>query len=123
MKFENDILFASPVKSGVLKSINQQVYFLNGTAQEHNAFGKMIANEDTRQQGWQNAVYSLACFKDGTPRYKRKDLLKSDFELKVDRNLVREYGMLILGLSDDGKSKFDEEVTEELKNLEKENAH
>ena len=117
MNFQDDFLFAKPVKSAII-SDDIEVFYLNGTATQHNAFGKLIGNENTRQQGWQNCVYELAANPDGTLRYKGS-VLKSEFEKHVDRNTVREYGMAILGLKDDS-TEFDEMIEDELGNFETE---
>ena len=118
MKFEDDFLFAKPVKSAYLEVAGQTVYWLNGKGEEHNAFTKLVGDENKRQQGWEKAVYGLACNEDGQPRYKGKIGI-SEFHAKIDRTLARDYGMLILGISKgDEKSEFEEEVGEIVKNSE-----
>ena len=118
MKFEDDFLFAKPVKDGYLEHVGQTVHWINGQAEEHNAFGKLVGEEKTRQQGWERAVYNMACWPDGKLRYKGSVNIK-DFHKNVDRILAREYGMLILGIKKGEDSEYEEAVEEELGNSEK----
>ena len=120
MKFEDDFMFAKPFKSAYLESIDREVYFLNGTAGEHNAFTKLISDDKKRQQGFEKVVYVLACDEKGKPKYNGK-ITATDFHNNVDRTLARDYGMLILGIKQgDEKSDFDEEVEQEVKNSKQE---
>lgn len=123
MKFEDDFMFAKPVRSAYLEGPNKKVYWLNGNGNEHNDLTELIGDKKTRQQGWEKAVYGLACNPDGTFRYKNKVGI-GEFHQKVDRVFARDFGMLILGLSkgDVEKSDFDEAVNEELGNSEKASA-
>lgn len=116
MSFKNNFLFAPKVKSGYLEEKDRVVYWLNGESEEHNAFGKLVAEEKTRQQGWQRAVFHLACDENGQRLYKGNIGLK-DFEKDVDRTAARDYGMMILGVKKgDERTEFEEEVQEEVKN-------
>lgn len=115
-KFEDDFMFAKPVKSAYLESVDREVFWLNGKSEEHNAFTKLVGDDKTRQHGWEKAVYGLACNEDGTPRYKGKVGI-SEWHASCDKTFARDYGMLILGISKgDKKNDFEESVEEELGN-------
>lgn len=123
MKFEDDFLFAKPTRSAYLESVERNVYWLNGDGNIHNELTELIGDKKTRQQGWEKAVYGLACNEDGSFRYKNK-VGVGEFHQKVDRVFARDYGMLILGISkgDVEKSDFDKDVDVELGNSEPESA-
>ena len=122
MKIEDNWLFAksNSVKSAELESAGRTVYWLNGSAEVHNALTKQIGNDKTRQQGFERAVYALACDEKGKPIF--KGIISADELLdNVDHSLAREYGMLILGYSKgDEKSNFESVVGETVKNSAKE---
>ena len=119
-RFEDDFLFAPPVKSGMLEEADRVVYWKNGLGEEHNACSKLISEHKTRQQGFEKAVYGLACDKDGNLLYKGKYGI-SEFHKGCDRTKTRDYGMLILGISkSEEPTEFDKDVEGMVKNSEKE---
>ena len=120
-KFADSFLYAKPVESAYLEEAGETVYWLNGTAAEHNHFNKLIANEDSRQEGFFKAVYGLACDENGKHILKGKTD-QSRFLKECHQVKTREFGMLILGYKTGAKS-FDQKIEDEEKNLktEKEN--
>jgi len=117
------LLKPMPVKSSYLKIEKELAYWLNGTAEEHNVLLKLATTAKTRQEGFEKAVWSLACDKNGEFLFKGK-VLMTDFHKSCDKVSTRYYGMLILGFDseadeedEDGNSKslFDKEIDAEVK--------
>ena len=115
MSFKNDSFFAPPFKTIVLDYNGETFHYLNGLAEEHSAFSKLISEPKTQQLGWEKAAYHLSCDDKGNLRFKGVVGMK-EFHENVDRNLAREAGMAIMGISKKSKSDFDMKVDEEEKN-------
>ena len=117
--FEDDFVCAPKVKSAYLEDANATVYWLNGTGRDHSQLMKMIGDDKTRQEGWGRSVFQLAANENGKPRYKGNVEFREFLE-KMDHTVVRNYGMLILGISKgDEPSDFESEVRDEVKKSEK----
>ncbi len=114
--FSKDPLFAKPVKTGFHDGINEDVFWLNGKSEDHNAITKLISENKTRQQGFEKAVYALAANEDGSLKYKNNVGLR-EFHDCIDRTFARDFGMMILGLSKgEEKNEFDQEAEDNLGN-------
>ena len=117
-KFEEDSCFAPEVKSAYSEDHKETFYWVNGTADQHSMFGAQVADEKTRQQGLERAMFNMAVNEDGSYRYKGR-LLQTDFHKRIDRVKARDFGMLILGYKKgDLKSEFEQETEDEVKNSE-----
>jgi len=110
-----------PVHTGFHRTEKEYVHWINGTGDEHSVLLKVATTPKTRQQGFEKAVWSMACDKDGNLLYKGK-VTMSDFHNKCDKIMARNYGMLILGFDVDdddedgeGQSLFDKEIDAEVK--------
>lgn len=117
-KFEDDMMFAPPVFSDEVEKLGGKVYWLNGDFKVHNEIMKKIGNDEQRQLGWEQAVYELACDKDGNPIYKG-NLSKAEFHRGCAHAKARTYGALILGISEGDEKQttdFEKEIEEGAKN-------
>ena len=113
----NDPIFAKKVKSGEQEDLGGKVHWLNGTAAEHNAFFKLMADHKTRQQAYEKCVFTLACDENGKHRFKGRCQM-SEFHELVDRTYARNFALMILGITDsdeDGKTEFEKELEDEAK--------
>ena len=111
-------MFAPDVMEAYSEKLGRVVHWLNGTFKDHNEIMKKITNEEQRQIGWEQAVYHLACYPDGSPRYSTS-VSKADFHTRVNHSWARTYGGLILGMSEgDEQTEFEREVEAGAKNSE-----
>ena len=123
--FKDDDAFAPKVKSGRLKEGGKVYYWVNGTGEQHSAFGKLIADEKKRHMGWEKAVFYWRCDDKGNPWYPKNEITDSEFHKRCDHVFCRDLGMLFLGMRDsEGNeiSQFDNEVNDEVKNSKKASA-
>lgn len=120
--FKNDDAFPPKVKSGTLEAGGEIYYWLNGTGEQHSAFGKLAADDRKRHLGWEKAVFYFRCDEKGNPWYPKDQITDSEFHKYCDHAFCRDLGQLFLGLRDsegNDANVFEDEVDQELKNSKK----